>query len=172
MAEADPSVGRIADEDIERARRQVGVPKFAYNKPYNVSASPDGMRHFAFACGDDNPLFNDRSYGRATRWGDQIAFPLYLHSTGTNLTPKPDEELKKLFKGLFRGVGKYYTGVDWTWWRPLYPDQEVFFERVTSKVQVNEKSSFSGGRTVTETYRDLYVDRAGVPVGRREEHYL
>lgn len=172
MADAEPLVGRITDEDIERARAQIGVPKFAYNKPFNESASSDGMRHFAFACGDDNPLFGDRAYGRGTRWGDQIAFPLYLHSTGTNLTPKPDEALKKLFKGLFRGVGKYYTGVDWTWWRPLYPDQRVFVERVTSKVQVNEKSSFSGGRTVTETYRDLYIDVAGVPVGRREEHYL
>ena len=172
MAEADPSAGRITDEDIERARRQIGVPKFAYNKPFNVCAAPDSMRHFAFACGDDNPLFNDRDYGGSTRWGDQIAFPLFLHSTGTNLTPKPDAELKKLFKGLFRGVGKYYTGVDWTWWRPLYPDQQVFVERVTSAINVNESSSFSGGRTVTETYRDLYVDFAGVPVGRREEHYL
>jgi acyl dehydratase len=172
MAEADPSVGRITDEDIERARRQIGVPKFAYNKPFNELAAPDSMRHFAFACGDDNPLFNDRSYGRGTRWGDQIAFPLFLHSTGTNLTQKPDAEGKKLFKGLFRGVGKYYTGVDWTWWHPLYPDARVLVERVTSNVKVNESSSFSGGRTVTETYRDLYVDFGGVPVGRREEHYL
>jgi len=172
MAEADPSVGHITDEDIERARRQIGVPKFAYNKPYNIYASPDTMRHFAFACGDDNPLFNDRAYGRSTRWGDQIAFPLFLHSTGTNLTPKPGGELKELFRGLFRGVGKYYTGVDWTWWRPLYPDQQVFVERVTSNIVVKESSSFSGGRTVTETYSDLYVDFGGAPVGRREEHYL
>lgn len=172
MAEADPSVGRITDEDIERARQQIGVPKFAFNKPYNSTASSDALRHFAFACGDDNPLYNDRNYGRTTRWRDQIAPPLFLHSTGTNLTPKPDAELKKLFKGLFRGVGKYYTGVDWTWWRPLYPDEEVFVERVTSDIKVKDNSKFSGGRTVTETYRDLYVDRAGSPVGRREEHYL
>lgn len=172
MADDNSTAGRITDEDIERARQQIGVPKFAFNKPYNTAASSDSMRHFAFACGDDNPLFNDRQYGRTTRWGDQIAPPLFLHSTGINLTPKPDAELKKLFKGLFRGVGKYYTGVDWTWWRPLYPDEQVFVERVTSNISVKEMSAFSGGRTVTETYRDLYVDRAGSPVGRREEHYL
>lgn len=172
MAEADSITGRITDDDIDRAKRQIGVPKFAYNKPYNIAASPDAMRHFAFACGDDSPLYSDRAYGRTTRWGDQIAPPLFLHSTGTNLTPKPDAELKQLFKGLFRGVGKYYTGVDWTWWRPLYPDEQVLVERVTSDIKVNDKSSFSGGRTVTETYRDLYVDRAGQPVGRRHEHYL
>lgn len=164
--------GRITQEDIERARRQIGVPKFAYNKPYNVVASSDAMSHFAWACGDDNPLWHDRAYGATTRWRDQIAFPLFLHSTGTSLVPKPDAGTKKLFKGLFRGVGKYYTGVSWTWWRPVYPDERLYVERVTSDVRVNEKSSFSGGLTVTEVYRDLWVDRCGIPVGCREEAYL
>jgi acyl dehydratase len=172
MAEMDLTLGRITDEDIERARRQIGVPKFAFNKPYNSVASSDGMSHFAFACGDDNPLYNDRAYGANTRWRDQIAPPLFLHATGVNITPKPNAELKELFKGLFRGVGKYYTGVDWTWWRPVYPDERVFVERTTSNIVVKDQSSFSGGRTVTESYRDLFVDRTGMPVGRREEHYL
>jgi acyl dehydratase len=166
------TAGQITDEDIERARRQIGVPKFAYNKPYNETASADGIRHFAFACGDANPLFNDRAYGAKTRWGDQIAPPLFLHSTGNNLTPKPDAEKKTLFKGLFRGVGKYYTGVDWTWWKPIYPDNRLFFERSTADILVKDKSSFSGGRTVTEVYRDLFVDSTGALVGRREESYL
>ncbi|MDG2459474.1 MAG: hypothetical protein P8M73_01200, partial [Luminiphilus sp.] len=56
--------GKISDNDIARAKRQIGVPKFSRNKPYNEIASPDGMRHFAFACGDSNPLFNDRDYGK------------------------------------------------------------------------------------------------------------
>ena len=178
MSDQDPSktagktAGVITDEDIERAKRQIGVPKFAYNKPYNQVASPDGMRHFAFACGDGNPLYNDRAYGATTRWGDQIAPPLFLHSTGTNLTPKPDAETKALFKGLFRGVGKYYTGVEWTWWKPIYPNEQLSFERITSDIIVKDKSSFSGGRTVTEIYSDLFVDIDGAPVGRREEAYL
>jgi acyl dehydratase len=166
------SAGKITEADIERARRQIGVPKFAFNKPYNAVASADVLSHFAWACGDDNPLWHDRSYASKTRWRDQIAFPLFLHSTGTNLTPKQDAEQKALFKGLFRGVGKYYTGVEWTWWRPLYPDERLYVERVTSAIKVNEKSSFSGGISVTEVYRDLWIDRAGIPVGRREESYL
>lgn len=168
----DQSSGKILDEDIERARRQIGVPKFSYNKPYNHTATADGMSHFAFACGDGNPLYNDRAYGMKTRWRDQIAQPLFLHSTGRNLTPKPTPEQKELFKGLFRGVGKYYTGVAWTWWRPIYPDDIVYFERTTSDIIVKDTSAFSGGKTVTEVYRDLFIDRTGAPVGRREEHYL
>lgn len=172
MNDATAAQGRITDEDIERARRQIGVPKFAFNPPYNLEASVDAMRHFAWACGDDNPLWHERAYGRGTRWGDQIAFPLFLHSTGTNLTPRPDAATKALFKGLFRGVGKYYTGVAWTWWKPVLPGSRLFTERVTSEVRVNPKSSFSGGISVTEVYRDLWVDRDGAPVGRREEAYL
>jgi acyl dehydratase len=172
MNETSGVHGRITEEDIERARRQVGVPKFAFNPPYNLESSRDALRHFAWACGDDNPLWHDRAYSRKTRWGDQVAFPLFLHSTGTNLTPKPDAATKALFRGLFRGVGKYYTGVAWTWWKPLLPGKQLFTERVTSEVRVNPKSSFSGGISVTEVYRDLWVEDDGTPVGRREEAYL
>ena len=166
------TTGKITQADIERARQQIGVPKFAYNKPYNRYSSTDVLSHFAWACGDDNPLWHSRSHGRKTRWGDQIAFPLFLHSTGTNPTPRPDASARALFKGLFRGVGKYYTGVAWTWWRPLFPDEGLTVERVTSDIRVNEKSSFSGGITVTEIYRDFWVDAGGTPVGCREEAYL
>jgi acyl dehydratase len=173
MSEEDKgSGGKITPEDVERARRQIGVPKFAFNPPYNIESSRDALRHFAWACGDDNPLWHERAYGRKTRWGEQIAFPLFLHSTGRNLTPQPDAATKALFKGLFRGVGKYYTGVSWTWWQPVLPGKTLYTERVTADVRVNERSSFSGGVSVTEVYRDLWVDRAGVPVGQREEAYL
>lgn len=171
-AAVENTVGRITQEDIDRAQQQIGVPKFAYNKPFNARSSSDVLSHFAWACGDDNPLWHDREYAAKTRWRDQIGYPLFLHSTGINLTPKPNPEQKALFKGLFRGVGKYYTGVDWTWWRPIYPDEQFFVERCTSAVKVNDKSSFSGGVSVTEVYSDLWVDRAGLPVGRREESYL
>lgn len=171
-ASPSDSAGRITSEDIERAKQQIGVPKFAFNKPYNSRTSSDVLSHFAWACGDDNPLWHDREQGGKTRWRDQIGYPLFLHSTGTNLTPKASPEQKALFKGLFRGVGKYYTGVEWTWWRPIYPDEQFYVERFTSDVKVNEKSSFSGGVSVTEVYSDLWIDRAGLPVGRREESYL
>jgi acyl dehydratase len=164
--------GKITAEDIERARRQIGVPKFSFNPPFNRFATTDTLSRFAWACGDDNPLWHSEEYGGRTRWDRQLGFPLFLHSTGINLTPKPSAEMKTLFKGLFRGVGKYYTGVNWVWWRPVLPGDQLYVERVTSEVKVNEKSSFSGGISVTEVYRDLWVDREGVPVGSREEAYL
>ena len=41
-----------------------------------------------------------------------------------------------------------------------------------AKIFQKQKSSFSGGRTVTEIYRDLFVDRSGTPIGQRDESYL
>src|SRR5258708_7759250 len=111
--------GKNTDGDVGRARRQIGVPKFSFNKPYNSTASTDVLSHFAWACGDDNPLWHDRGYGMKTRWLDQIAFPLFLHSTRTNLTAKPDAPTKALFKGLVRGVGKNYTRVARRLGRPV-----------------------------------------------------
>lgn len=163
---------RILQEDIDRCRRQIGVPKRAHGAPYNIEVTRDAIRHFAFSCGDDNPLWSDPAHARASRWGALLAPPMFYVSTGTNLAPKPDAETKALFKGLFKGVSKYYSGVEWTWWRPLHPGMPVFVEETTSDVIVRERSSFSGTATVTEVYRHLYVDGAGAPLAMREESFV
>lgn len=164
--------GKITQEDIERCREQIGVPRHEHNPPYNLEVTPDAIRHFAFSCGEDNPLWNDPAYGETTRWGGQLAPPMFFVSTGIGLAPRPDAAGKRLFKGLFIGVSKYYSGVAWTWWRPLYAGMTVYEEHTTADVIVREESSFSGGRTVTEVYRHLYVDSDGQPLGMREESFV
>ncbi len=164
--------GRITDEDIERARAQIGIPVNKSGELWNHVPSQDGISHFAFGCGDDNPLFHDPAYGANTRWHGQIAPPTFPISTGIDQTPRfTDPERKKLFKGLFRGTGKYYSGVKWTWYQPIYAGRPVLMESYTQDVQVKE-SSFSGGRSVKETYRHLYVDIDGNPIATRDESYI
>ncbi len=171
-AEPKDISAKITQEDIDRAKRQIGIPKHAHGLPYNTVSSRDAMRHFAFSCGEDNPLWQDEAYGRKTRWGDQIAPPMFVVSTGTDLTPKYDPETKALFKGLFRGVSKYYSGDQWTWWKPVYPDEVIYTEETTCDVIVRETSRFSGRPTVTEVYRSLYVDSEGQPVAVREQSFV
>src|SRR5262245_32891887 len=103
--------GKITDEDVARCRRQIGVPRYEHNPPYNLEVTKDAIRHFAFSCGEDNPLWNDPSYAAKTRWGAQLAPPMFFVTTGIGVAPKPDEATKQLFKGLFKGVSKYYSGV-------------------------------------------------------------
>jgi acyl dehydratase len=163
--------GRITEEDIDRARRHVGVAKFLHEAPFNRIADANSISHFAFGYGDDNPLWHEPDYARSTRWRGLIAPPMYLVTMGLSETPKPTPEIKALLRGLFRGVGKYYSGVNWEWWRPVAPSDELFLEKTTSDVQVRE-SGFSGGISVVETYRMLYVNRFGEPVGVQEESYV
>jgi acyl dehydratase len=164
--------GRITDEDIERAKAQIGIAVNQRDEAWNKVPSADAITHFAFGCGDDNPLFYDPDYGQKTRWHRQIAPPTFAISTGVDQTPKfTDPERKKLFRGLFRGTGKYYAGVKWTWYQPIYAGRPVLMEAYTVDVQVKE-SQFSGGRSVKETYRFLYVDIDGNPIATRDESYI
>ncbi|MDT5299999.1 MAG: hypothetical protein QOG79_3241, partial [Mycobacterium sp.] len=131
-AEAAAEEGRITDEDIERARAQIGIPVFQRDEAWNKLPSADAITQFTFGCGDDNPLFYDATYGPATRWHGQIAPPTFPISTGLDQTPKfTDPERKKLFRGLFRGTGKYYSGVKWSWYRPIHAGRPVLAENYT-----------------------------------------
>ncbi|MBV9512328.1 MAG: MaoC family dehydratase N-terminal domain-containing protein [Caulobacteraceae bacterium] len=155
---------KISEEDIERARRQIGIPQFSPNKPWNYLAGRDTMSHFAYGqVGDDNPLYHDPDYARTTRWRALIGHPLYVGTMGLREAPAYTPELKALFRGLFRGVGKYHSGSDWEFFRPVYEGEEVYSEYITKDVQVKQ-SSFSGGISVLDTYRESYFDRAGLPI--------
>jgi acyl dehydratase len=164
--------GKITQEDIDRARAQIGIPQYERNAVFNTVATVDTISHFAFGIGDDNPLWHDPNYGCTTRWRGQIAPPLYATTVGLDDTPKPTPDLKKLFKGLFRGVGKYYSGASWEWYRPIGPGDVIYREYTTADVQVKENSSFAGGVTVIDTYRLLYVNRIGEPVAMHELSFV
>ncbi len=164
--------GRITDEDIERAKAQIGVAVNKKEEPWNTVISPDAISHFAFGIGDDNPLFLEPQYGLNTRWHGQIAPPTFPITTGLDQTPTfSDPARKALFKGLFRGTGKYFSGVKWTCYQPVYSGRPVLMEGYTLDVQVKH-SEFSGGRSVKETYRYHYVDLDGNPIATRDESYI
>ena len=170
--EAKAIDARITQQDIDRAKRQIGVPQHERNPVFNRVASSDTISHFAFGIGDDNPLWHDPEYGKTTRWRTQIASPLYATTVGLDETPKPTPELKELFKGLFRNVGKYYSGATWEWFRPICPGDVIYREYTTCDVQVKDNSSFTGGVTVIDTYRFLYVNHLGEPVATHELSFV
>lgn len=166
------TAGRITNADIARARAQIGIPAYQRDKPWNRIPDASSISHWAFGIGDDNPLFHDPDYARHTRWRGLIAPPTYLVSTGVDETPKPtDPATKELFRGLFRGVGKYFSGVRWTCYAPVRPDMPVWCATWTQDV-VEKESRFSGGRAVLETFRTLYVDSSGQPLATRDETYV
>ena len=169
--DADGIDARITDEDVARAHAQVGIPVPARTPSWAPVPDLSSIAHFAWGYGDDNPLYSDEDYARTTRWRGVIAPPLFLIATGVDETPPLPPELKPVFKGLFAGVGKYYSGVEWEWYRPVYPGDIVLCETSTSAV-TERQSSFSKGRVVVETFQTLYVNRVGEPIGVRRESYV
>lgn len=174
MRPRDIDTATISDADIERERAQIGVPQYEHGVCFNRLVSEDGIRHYAFGfVADENPLWHEPDYAKTTRWRGQIAPPLFLTTLGINETPKySTPEQKALFKGLYRGVGRYNVGTDWKLFRPLRAGDIIYVEVSVSDVQVKQNSAFSGARTVLDTIRHLYVDRDGVPVAVRYENFI
>lgn len=70
--------GKITPEMLARERGRIGNP--IKGKPWAALASADTIRHAALAVGDDNPLYLDRDYASASRFGALIAPPMFPYA--------------------------------------------------------------------------------------------
>ncbi|MFF3567510.1 MaoC family dehydratase N-terminal domain-containing protein [Nocardia jiangxiensis] len=157
--------GVLTDEAVERSRRRLGIPKPQRNPPHNYEVTWDGVRHFAFGYGDDNPLYCDPEYAASTRWGSLIAPPTFLYTMGEDAAPAPDAQTKALFKGdPFAGLGSYQAVMEYEWWQPLRLGDRC--RVLQAQVGVQLKPSSFGGRTAHVTQDYLYAN------GRGEMHAL
>ncbi|MEV2218375.1 MaoC family dehydratase N-terminal domain-containing protein [Nocardia vinacea] len=152
--------GVLTDQAIERSRRRLGIPNPQRNPPHNYQVTWDGVRHFAFGYGDDNPLYCDPDYAAQTRWGSLIAPPTFLYTMGEDAAPKPDAETKAVLKGdPFAGLGSYQAVMEFEWWQPLrLGDRSRVLQ---TQVGVQPKRSSFGGRTAHVTQDYLYTNGFG-----------
>src|SRR5207237_3702979 len=79
----------LTDERFERSRQRLGIPQPSRNPPHNYEVTWDGVRHFAYGYGDDNPLYCDPAYAGETRWEGLIAPPTFLYTMGEDAAPRP-----------------------------------------------------------------------------------
>src|SRR5260370_200995 len=81
--------GRLTPEGIARFREKTGVDwPYTRRTTWNEEATRDGIRHYAYGFGDDNPLWTDPDHAARSRWGRIIAPPGFLEGAG--LTPALD----------------------------------------------------------------------------------
>jgi acyl dehydratase len=155
-----PVYGVLTDEALERSRQRLGVPQPQFNPPHNYEVTWDGVRHFAYGYGDDNPLYCDPDYAATTRWGGLIAPPTFHYTMGEDAAPKPDAETKALLKGdPFAGLGSYQAVMEYEWWRPLRLRDRC--RVLQAQVGVQPKTSSFGGRTAHITHDYLYANGDG-----------
>ena len=152
--------GILTDDAIARSRRRNGVPERIPTPPHNYEVTADGVRHFAHAYGDDNPVYCDADYAAGTRWATLIAPPTFLYTMGEDAAPVPDKATKELLQGdPFAGLGSYQAMMEFEWWRPLRIGDRQRCLR--SQVGVTAKSSAFGGRSAHVTRAFIYTTGAG-----------
>lgn len=141
--------GILTDEGIERLKKKIGIWTPSPTPPHNYEVTWDGVRHFCFGYGDDNPLWCDPEYGKNTRWGGLIGPPNMMYTMGEDDSPKPSPEQKAILKGdPLAGLGSYQSEMEFEWWRPLALGDRVRSRRAFVGI-VPRESSFSG-RAVLE----------------------
>src|ERR1700674_3687720 len=150
----------ITDEGVARLRERVGIPRPHTNPPHYRSANEDAFRHVAEACGDDNPLWCDPTYGASTRWGGVIAPPALVGGDtliGVDEIREVPAEHRDLLKGdPLRGVHAFYSASAREWWAPLLPNRAVW--RRNALVGVLDKRSEFAGRAVHEWTGQVFRD--------------
>jgi acyl dehydratase len=154
------TAGSITDEAIARLRARIGVPEPNPQGPHYADPNPDAFRHVAEACGDDNPLWCDPSYGRSTRWGAVIAPPALVGGDtliGVDEVSEVPAEHRDLMKGdPLRGVHAFYSASGREWWAPLRANRPVW--RRNALVGVLDKPSEFAGRAVHEWTGQVFRD--------------
>jgi len=156
-----PAAGRLTDEGIERFREKVGVD-WPYTRwtTWNEEATRDGIRHYAYGFGDDNPLFCDPGYATTTRWDGIIAPPGFLEGAG--LTPRlPDApELKARGRGALSGVHMLWAGDHTRYFNVVHEGDRIWVRRFYVDITAKERSSF-GGRSAVSVRRRVYWNQHG-----------
>jgi acyl dehydratase len=146
---SEPRHGRITDEGLAELRARLGqaVPR---PQPHIEVATRDAIRHFAHGIGDDNPLWTDEAYARATRHGTLLAPPTILYAM---------DRIVSGYVGGLPGVHAMFGGTTWEWFRPIRVD-----DRVTGQARLMaliERPSRFARRAVQQVYRVTFTDQAG-----------
>jgi acyl dehydratase len=152
--------GRLTSAGIERFREKIGLD-WPYDRwtTWNEEATRDGIRHYAFGFGDDNPLYVDPGHGASSRWGATIAPPGFLEGAG--LTPRIQRrpEDKGRGRGALSGVHMFWAGDHTRYFNPVREGDRLWVRRFY--VDITEKESRFGGTSAVSVRRRVYWNDRG-----------
>jgi acyl dehydratase len=147
----------ITDSAVDALRERIGVPMERVTPPFYTEINSDAARHFAWAIGDDNPLWVDPDYGPSTRWQSQLAPPTILFST--------DNVVSGAVEGL-PSVHAMYAGTDWRWFEPIKTGTALKTKSFL-KDMVERETKFSG-RSFQQIYTTEFFDQNGTKLAEAD----
>lgn len=152
--------GAITDAALDQMRSWLNKPRPVPH--WNSEVTKDNIWHFALGVGDDNPLWWDEDYAKASSRGAITPSPTYLysHTNGPRLKP---EHGRASTEFLLPGVLGLWAGERWKWHRQVRLGEKIHATTELVEVTVNEGGQF-GGRSVTQVERMPLVTDTGETV--------
>jgi acyl dehydratase len=151
------SFSKISDDDIRKLRGRIGQPISRITPPFYTELNVDAARHFAWAIGDDNPLWMEPGYGAGTKWRSHLCPPCILYST--------DNIVSGAVEGL-PSVHAMFAGTDWRWFEPVKVGT-VMKTRSLLKDMVEHQTRFAG-RSFQQIYTTEFFDQHGVAIAQAD----
>jgi acyl dehydratase len=153
--------GRLNTAGIERFREKVGLD-WPYTRwtGWNEEATRDGIRHYSYGFGDDNPLYVDPDYAAQSRWGSIIAPPGFLESAGLSPSIETTPEMKGRGRGGLAGVHMYWAGDHARYYRPVFEGDRIWVRRFYVDIKEKDSSRFAG-RSAVSVRRRVYWNQDG-----------
>ncbi len=158
---SEAEFGRLTTEGIERFREKSGVD-WPYTRwtTWNEVATRDGIRHYAYGFGDDNPLWCDPGYAARSRWNGIIAPPGFLEGAGLTPALAVRDEQKGRGKGALSGVHMFWAGDHIRFFRPVREGDRIWVRRFYTGIEEKKRSNF-GGRSALSVRRRVYWNDSG-----------
>jgi acyl dehydratase len=156
----ETTFGRLTSAGIEKFREKIGLD-WPYDRwtTWNEEATRDGIRHYAYGFGDDNPLYTDPEHAADSRWGGVIAPPGFLEGAGlTPVIPRRPEDRGR-GRGALSGVHMFWAGDHIRFFRPVHEGDRLWVRRFY--VDITEKESRFGGQSAVSVRRRVYWNDAG-----------
>jgi acyl dehydratase len=155
--DTDVAEGKITEAALDHMRAWLNKPRQIPH--WNSEVTKDNIWHFALGVGDDNPLWWDDEYAKASPRGGITAPPTYLysHSNGPRLKPENFGAPTEFF---LPGTLGLWAGEKWKWHRPVHIGEKISANLQLVEATVHEGGSF-GGRSVTQVERMQFVTDQG-----------
>jgi len=141
-------------------------------RQWHYEATRDTIRHWAWGIGDDNPLWVDPAYGRATRFGTNLAPPTFLYSAASGPAHENSTGARRGGKGgPLAGVHAVWANEEWRWNRPIIQGMTTFCSEGKTVEVIGHESRFGGlvAEVVTE---NRFFDADGALLGSKRITFM
>ncbi len=173
VTESRPGPRAIDEETIELVRRMIGIDVHRSPRHKNEVISSDSFRQFAYAYGDDSPLYCDPEYGASSSWGSVIAPPIYPYTAGVMNPVRWTEAERAIMQAgdPLRGIGQYMCGDRWVFVKPIRPG-DILHRSQCLHDAVLKQSQFGGGAGALVSHRVAWDGDDGQPFAYRFLDYF